>query len=573
MPVLPMLAGIQEALVHLSGENIVSIKELIENDLFKTKSVDVAQIVHMFFVASECQVRRTLFLCNLMCEIIREHPETHNLFKHELLHSFAEPPVVHRMRCFFLRQLMLKEIITSFEVVKSIRDFFEGRPSNPERVFVSFCWFAPEIEQHDKLLFEILERTMNRNFQTGFIAETFRNFVSLVDQLKANDWALFRTCTDIGFNPDHYALVVARDDVSALQASADLDPNYRLPACIFNCAQILDSKPYLLHVAAYFGAVKCFDYLLTQGADPTACDNKNVSLVGFAVAGGSGDIIQKLLGMPGIRWNGAFEYSAKHHCNELFYYFEKNRPSGLASSDAYADAICCCAESNNLSLLVKCIEVCGADPASLTAAAKNGHPDAIKLLLDADQGPISEGEMSPLDWAISSDNLNCVKAVLSNQTILYSEEEKAESMALAVSRGRPDITKYMLDMKFFDSVDANGMTPLHVACNYEALSVIDMLLEDPTLDINKQDDEGCTALHHATASGYLGVVRKLVEHPNINLSIKDEANATPLDWANAWDQPEIAQLLREHGAVKSDSVMLHFDGPKTTESECDSHCH
>ncbi|KAG0137654.1 putative ankyrin repeat protein (4ank) [Tuber indicum] len=58
--------------------------------------------------------------------------------------------------------------------------------------------------------------------------------------------------------------------------------------------------------------------------------------------------------------------------------------------------------------------------------------------------------------------------------------------------------------------DNNGETPFSVACRYNRLDVVKLLLDDPRVNINSRDRTGRTGLSHAAGQGHVGVVTLLL---------------------------------------------------------------
>ena len=60
---------------------------------------------------------------------------------------------------------------------------------------------------------------------------------------------------------------------------------------------------------------------------------------------------------------------------------------------------------------------------------------------------------------------------------------------------------------------------------------LQILREDPNLDINAIDGDGLTALHHAVLNGYAHIVNALLARDGIDPNIKDKNGKTPLQVA------------------------------------------
>ena len=73
--------------------------------------------------------------------------------------------------------------------------------------------------------------------------------------------------------------------------------------------------------------------------------------------------------------------------------------------------------------------------------------------------------------------------------------------------------------------------------------VLQLLEEDPQIDVNTQDDAAMTALHYAVMYEKEEVVKTLLAHKDINPSLKDEQGRTPLDIALAAGHTAIIEMF------------------------------
>lgn len=82
----------------------------------------------------------------------------------------------------------------------------------------------------------------------------------------------------------------------------------------------------------------------------------------------------------------------------------------------------------------------------------------------------------------------------------------------------------------------NQQIPLHYACHSGNSNVVEILIKQPNLKVNKQDEEIFrkseflnffndiykTPLHRACESGYIEIVKLLLTHPNIDINSLDK---------------------------------------------------
>ncbi|OHT10031.1 hypothetical protein TRFO_20834 [Tritrichomonas foetus] len=353
------LSVFQEMLIDITDDTLKDIQETIESHFFISKKSSLSTLIHFIFISAEYRVLKVPLYCTLIKNVIIAHKDSEDEIKKKLLNSFIQPAAIHGSRCFFLRSCMNNGIISQQDVVDSCRRLYLMRPSNPERLMTSFCWFCPELEKLDKSLFDIVLSAILKNREMGMIHPTINNFLNIYTPLSQNDWQVYRACLQYGFNPDRLVIMISNDAVEHLEAfskSENFDPNYVVPNCIFDCSQILDSKQTLLQTAAFFGAKKCFSFLLKVGANPELCSDKSKTLLSFAVAGGHHDMIENVLSLDSDL-TGALETAVKFHQNEIFDYLLENKVKKTENLiEIYRSIINECAASNNLYLLLKCIE-------------------------------------------------------------------------------------------------------------------------------------------------------------------------------------------------------------------------
>jgi len=100
-----------------------------------------------------------------------------------------------------------------------------------------------------------------------------------------------------------------------------------------------------------------------------------------------------------------------------------------------------------------------------------------------------------------------------------------------------------------DAKDDAGATPLAWAAKEGHSSVVAVLLQSGA-NINAQIHDLRTPLHVAATYGHKAVVQELLQNGEININPRDKLGRTPLVYAEDENHPDIAQLLKEHGATE-----------------------
>jgi ankyrin repeat protein len=221
---------------------------------------------------------------------------------------------------------------------------------------------------------------------------------------------------------------------------------------------------------------------------------------------------------------------------------------------------------------------CGREKAAGLALAK------LLLAHGAQTNPTNETEFKipPLEWAVSSDNLELVKLLLAHGASVKSATTNGDTpLHSAAGRGDLEIAETLIE----HGADVNaaitgGTTPLHEAAEGGFAEVARILLSHgaeinrtnssgmtPLLmaagrgaerkgtaclelmlakgaNLDAVDDRGNTSLHLAVNYGNEAAAEVLVKH-GIKINATNKGGQTALKLAK---NPKIAELLRQHGA-------------------------
>ncbi|XP_012220944.2 ankyrin repeat domain-containing protein 27-like [Linepithema humile] len=140
---------------------------------------------------------------------------------------------------------------------------------------------------------------------------------------------------------------------------------------------------------------------------------------------------------------------------------------------------------------------------------------------------ISQSERSSINYlfaCIKNGNLSEVERILAfNGTSQADDVALCHPLCTCASCERNWVKHRDLNVY---SKDDKGLTPLHVAVQYDQIVIVDFLL-DREMDINAADSDGLTALHHACIKGHQNILLLLL-HANANPTVTDSRGNTPL---------------------------------------------
>ena len=194
---------------------------------------------------------------------------------------------------------------------------------------------------------------------------------------------------------------------------------------------------------------------------------------------------------------------------------------------------------------------------SLSIASFNGHPNVVKLLLGmegVDVNQVNVTGSTPIFYAAQKGHLDVVKVLLGAEGIDVNAAESSfghTPLKIAAENGHLDVVKVFVELEGVDinQVDGNGQTVLFIASGNGHLDVVKVLLGMEGINVINQaeDNNGYTPLAASILAGRTDVARLLLQQPTIDVN-KGGEDWSPLELAKEY-MTEIVQLLVDAGAV------------------------
>lgn len=488
-----MVSELQEQLFSITEENIDSVLDyLINSNFFENKS-RVKQLADNTILAIEYRPNQMAQFAKLLQKLLFISDKT-LLLKKYLFRPFISTYVKQRFRLCFMHTCLSMEILSDNEIYESIRNFYLKYPEEKYSLQLLFAWFAPVIEKFDSVLYEKLMFIDKSN--------EFTDFVNNLHEYRKDDWALFKTAVEFGCLPGSIASYLLSDNIDEFQAIAalpDFDINQRIPPFIFEHFKFMRHWPTLIQFAAFHGSIKCFRYLLENGADHTlqTKDNPSLSLAQFAVAGGNFTII-RLCEEKGCDFKLTGQTAAEFHRFEVFQWLFDTKNLNLEELYQNTSSIFhLSAKANNMQILLFCIEnKCNInskghwDVTPLNMAAERGRSDAIKLFLshkDINENMETGGGSTPLHAAASHGYHEAIKLLLADERVKVNVRNKF------------------------------AVTPLHLASQYGFEKAIKALFTRAEVNVNAKNDVMMTPLQMAANNNHLEAIKILLSHPSIQV--------------------------------------------------------
>lgn len=368
--------------------------------------------------------------------------------------------------------------------------------------------------------------------------------------------------------------------------------------------EMLLGECYPIQVASYFGATKCFFYLIEKSQR-----RGDLKLLHFASAGGNLEIVRYLLtgiysgaiNVTDKYGNTALHYAAKFGRVEIFKFLVMNGSDLLIKNvqgfcPGHFAACNGCVEI--IEILVKEEGTSHSRNSSLRMfsnlnwlplhyAIKYGHEYIAEILIKnrfystVDNTFISLIQLASLKRMYKIVNLLLDKKVpysdqnhngwnaalfaasVGSVTILQNLFSKfGKDMFSDVDRlyrniahvaainNYPDVLGFVENFlpELLHEKDRMGLTPFMYACKYGHEAVVKALVSK--VDLNDRDRAGNTALHIAITSNVKSVINRLLLH-NADLEARNNFGMTPLFYSVIYSSKDILEFLLEKGCDKN----------------------
>lgn len=198
----------------------------------------------------------------------------------------------------------------------------------------------------------------------------------------------------------------------------------------------------------------------------------------------------------------------------------------------------------------------GFDYTALIYAARNGHADCVRLLVEAEAGSTTTTGRTALFWALLNGHDACAELLYSKEYNICDNKGQTPLMAAAAGGSVTFVSKMIESNLYINSVDHNGETALMKAADTDKPACIDILIAK-TNDPGKKTPKGVTALMFAAMAGSTECIKKLLP---LEAKMCDARGSTALMYAASNGQLEAVRVLVEHegGMVASDGTLALF---------------
>ena len=516
----------------LSNKTIYMVQDFIyENEFLKSKE-GRAEIIHNILIAVDIRPLSISILADLTKLLILQEDDLKKTIIKTVFQNFHDTfdnAFKKSIEMKFLRRCMDKGIFEFNEIKNEMDNFSKNYPNSTYFHLVFFVWFAPEM---DSQMFNFYNSLMSEQLIQKNCPRFLTHFNNSFPYLRKNDWKLFKEKVKYGHFMETAPYCIKYDKVETLSKLAsefDFNINQFIVPSLYEPSILLRENITLIELAAYYGSVRCFKFLMLNNADTEIKSDSGWTLAQYAIAGGNLEII-RICEQRQLDFSKTYHFAALFNQNKVFDWMNLTMSYPIDEVDKYLGTpLHQAVIGENIGLIYNLIVKYGIDinivdshkRTPLHYAVMNGCTNSIKFLLSSlsiDPNAKDENQNSPLHLAVKYSKWKDIDALLQNQNININEKGK------------------------------NGVTPLHILAFNDKFDILPNFIHIPNLDLNPRDNKGSTPLHYAVHNDNDRSAAILCLSHRVKINAADNNGLTPL---------HIAAI---HGNIKIMNILLHADG-------------
>ena len=523
---------LQDALMQIDANRFEQTVDWILKEYNFGVAEDLNSFTHNLILSAEVRFKKLDLYTNLVKRLILSSNEQNKtaLLKDSYIKTvfdmmIANEPFPHMLsNMSLLRRLYNEKTYSLEEIGNEIATFYRKRARARRLAFLVFTWFAPEVEQFDKELYEEIVELLKVGSENEFFPRTYKNFIMRLPLLRSNNWKLYYQKYNASPNEDSWRAAMLNDDLRMFIKYYMNHDNQLVKESYSTdqiCAMVTDD-PSLIMYAAVYGASRIFQYIERSSSSPSK-DSAGRTLYWFAAAGGN-KTIMRLTDQIDNDKDGTLQVAEQYHQNDIYMSLKKDKKISPTAPDRNGRLpFVMAARANNIYVIIDLLKN-NVSPSScesfgrtaIQAAAENGHCDALRVLLECDKIDVNACDC----WGITS---------------LHIATDKCQVDAIKLLLQAPGIN--------VNAMTEANKTPLHIAVETECPEIASLFINLRNVDVNAQNKRGATPLHTAAKLRNHEIIKMLLARPDIILDIKDSKGRTPYMISVEVEDDESIQLF------------------------------
>ena len=308
-------------LLNINEDSFEELERIFEQSIFASSREKMSQFVTDFLLSVKFRPENIEIYSNFTKLYVRNGKNSDMItsFK-ELMHrALFCSESVKTAHVVFLYQCMLVVVFDMKEIAAWILEYEKVFPTATNQLLLYFAWFLPEFEADYESDFERLLAMLRRTNEP-----ILKSLEAELEYLRQDDWREYKTARASAFNDRRIAQILRTDNVSELEKMFSLehyDLESEIEPSFFEREGFLQHRPKCVHLAAYYGSEKCFEYLVDHHVALETFDKSGNATAVFAAVGSDAEILRKLRDL-GTDFTTALPIAALFHNNDTYEWLQ-----------------------------------------------------------------------------------------------------------------------------------------------------------------------------------------------------------------------------------------------------------
>lgn len=384
----------------------------------------------------------------------------------------------------------------------------------------------------------------------------FSSHYDTLTTIKNNGW-----CVPTSIENSELIKAIKEDNLDSLInviKKMEIGDDFTVAPSLMLSYSILSFAPTVIHLVAFFDAVKCFNYLIDEGWDYKSVDEMECNILCYAAAGGSVRIVNTLLDK--LKFDSYYQclnYAITNWNMDIYNTIKskiKDIQSHLEKSDHFTHAA---AKTNNVVAMEKFKE----EGISLSTfddygwlpihiAAAYNSAEVLQQLIDfgEDINKCDLEDLSCLSIAAKDSNIRAMNVLLECKSFNTELQDNKGARAIhwATISNQVEALNLLLSSPRIDptSRDLFKMNALQLSVIQGCPDTFKVLFNNDKLNKNEVDFQGNTLLHAVGISGDAEICKVLLDSKLFDPNKKNNDGRTPADIAALGNKTSVLNLLK-----------------------------
>ena len=586
---IEQLGTLQNLIITLTEENLESTASLVVDSTYVQSDSGLLEIARLLLSACLVRPRNTMIYAKF-CVQLRDRASPTNALDHfkdmmagQILHWWwnSQADNIYTFAMFLVSELAKLGFFSAQGIVEHSIRALRGKFQFVSHIACFLLYFGKECREREPQMFALLERKCQIAYERGELMPHIAKYWENYEELKRTNWAaIMRVRSNICHGNDILKAIM-EDNVAEFEKLINGDVNRVYESPPFSIYSLLDKWTFkVVDVAAIFGSVKVFEYLVSRGAR-IGDDKYGTTLITSCAAVGQNMQIIKRLTLMGADFSCALAPAVRCYSQAASKWIMERYPESIfkksvSGSTVLTQALLLINIEMFKILMEKGVDVNAPDDSGLTpfeclgeigseiflkcflslpgvdktkgnplhAAAQAGHSNSVRLLLeneDIDPNAVLEDGQCPLTLAITNSHAHSVRLLLDHPRVKI--DSGYDFLALAAQQNLVEIFEMVAEKVKSDSWKTWSVTsPLACAIRYGMFDMFEYLLAESGVDVNSKDEShnGVTMIWLAVQQQQLKIAEMLLDIPECSF----ENSALVLAMSN--HDTEMIELLNKH---------------------------